>query len=374
MSLKDDTKKVLLDTISKLCTPKKGILAADESISTIGKRFETINVTNTRAKRKEWRQLLFTTPDIEKYISGAIVHEETLFDNVYNIKLAKDVPLIAPLLEKNIVIGIKLDQGLIELGLDYDEKWTKGLDSLPERAAKAFDAGARFSKWRCVYEILIEKCIDKNSYVKPSNFMIRENARVLALYAKISQHAGLVPIIEPELLMSGCHGLLEASYIQSQILGTLFSELKAYNVWLPGVILKTNFVLPSKTYLETHPTHSGKDFTDFSGFDKETYDVCNATLDAVSAYVPQQVPAIFFLSGGLTEKSATNLLKKLNDLKAERTISKKSQVLQYLSFSYGRALQTSALSVWAGKFENLVTAQQTFLERCKENSETIRKE
>jgi fructose-bisphosphate aldolase class I len=203
--------------------------------------------------------------------------------------------------------------------------------------------------------------------------MIRENARVLAMYAKISQHAGLVPIIEPELLMTGTHSLIESRYVQSQILGTLFNTLNSYQVWLPGVILKTNFVLPSKTYLETHLTHSGKEFTDFSGFDKETYDVCNATLDTLSTYIPQEVPGVFFLSGGLSEKSSTNLLKKINDLKDERTISKKSQVIQYLSFSYGRALQTSALNVWQGKFENISAAQQTFFEKCKENSEAITK-
>lgn len=378
MTLSEETKTLLFSTVQKLTEPKKGILNTDESTNTIGKIFNDIQVPNTKPKRREWRQLLFSIFEIEKYISGVIVNEETLFDKAYNIKLAKDVPLVQNLHDKNVVVGVELDQGLIDIrtSITIKEKWTKGLDTLPERAKKALEAGARFAKWRCVYEISVANDPKDQGHKlceKPSNFIIIENARVFGLYAKICQHIGLVPIIEAQVLMEGTHSLEDTKNVQSRILNTLFQTLEEYEVWLPGVILNTNFVVSSTQYLLSNLTHAGKEFTDFSGFDKESYDVCNTTLDVLSTHVPQALPAVFFLSGELTEKSSTNLLKKINQLQEERSISKKNQVIQNLSFSFGKTLQFPALYEWAGKFENLVKSQQTFLEKCKQISEATHK-
>jgi fructose-bisphosphate aldolase class I len=171
--------------------------------------------------------------------------------------------------------------------------------------------------------------------------------------------------------MEGTHSLEDCKIVQSRVLSELFKTFEEYEIWLPGIILNINFVSPGIEYFNTHTTHSGKEFTDFSGFDKESYDVCNTTLDILSTHVSQAIGAVFFLNGELSEKSSINLLKKINQLKEERSISKKNQVIQYLSFSYDHTLQYSALKVWSGKFENLVKAQQTFLEKCKQNSEAI---
>lgn len=358
--------KLLLKTIKLLCSKSKGILSADEDTNSINKRFAIIKIENTKLNRREWRKLLFNTENLEKYISGVIVCEEALHDTIYDISAAKDVSLVQVLHDKEILIGIKTDQGLVDLL--FTEKWTRGLDTLRERSILAFKNGARFSNWRCVYTVHFK---DVTS-VTPSTLCVCENARVLAMFARISQECGLVPIIEPELLMDGEHTIDQKKQTQKRVLQVIFDTLKEYSVWLPGVILKTNFVVPSTSTLQKMDMHNGKSFVGFTKAIKETYDVCNATLDVFNECVPQSIPAVFFLDKGLSEESATTLLLKINDLNCERKISKQQPIQQYLSFGF--AIFDIILREWGGKFENLVGAQHTLLEICKANSQAICRE
>ncbi len=313
-----------------MVAPGKGILAADESTGTIGKRFDNINLENTEANRKAWRELLFTSPDIGKYISGVIMFDETLRQSVEDGK-----SFVSILNEAGVLPGIKVDQGLKEMDGSPNEKVTKGLEGLPERLKEYAQIGAKFAKWRAVITI------DESNNL-PTDENIRKGAEILARYAKDCQEAGIVPIVEPEVLMDGRYNINKCGEVTEKILKYLFEELEKAGVEIEGIILKPNMVLSGKESDKASPIA-----------------VAKATLDVFKKVLPENLPGVAFLSGGQSEVEAT---KNLNEMNKEKNLPWE------LSFSYGRALQQSALSAWAGKKENVTVAQEKFLHRSKMNS------
>ncbi len=323
-------KNQLLETITKICTPGKGILAADESTGTIGKRFANINLENNLDNRTKYRELLFTTPDLNKYISGVITFEETLLLLKNNNKL-----LIQPLLDNNIVVGIKVDKGVKTL-YGTDEDVTQGIDDLDKRSKLYYDAGARFAKWRAVIKI------DENKNL-PSDLALHENAVTLARYASICQNNGLVPIVEPEIIMDGNHSI-EKSYNETvKILSYVYRELIRHHVDIECTLLKPNMVR--------------------SGFDSdEEFDlnkIAELTVKALQQTVPVSMPGVVFLSGGMSEIEASKALNEINKINTKKP--------WYLTFSYGRALQASVLEKWKGLDDNIGIAQKMLILRSKAN-------
>jgi len=330
---KNKFEEELIKTAKAVATAGKGILAADESTGTIGKRLQSIGVKNTREARREFRRLLFTSPDIGKYISGVILYEETLFEHTED----KKHQLIDFLQEQGIQLGIKVDKGTKLLPGSDDETYTQGLTDLDERCKKYYERGARFAKWRAVVRI------SKNT---PSPHAIQETAWSLASYAAICQQNGLVPIVEPEILMDGPHTIEVCQYWTEKVVSACYKALSDQNVILEGTLLKPNMVLP------------GQD-----GDQKvSTAQIAKATVQALQRSVPPAVPGIMFLSGGQSEEEASERLNALNALDLGPRPWK-------LSFSYGRALQASALKAWKGKPESFKAGQEAFLERAKANSE-----
>ncbi len=307
-------------------------MAADESTGTIANRFKGINVENTHDNRREYRKLLFTTENIDKYISGVILFEETLFDTDVETKQ----PLVKPLVDKGIILGIKTDLGTKPIPFCNDETYTQGLTDLDVRCKKYYKAGARFAKWRAVLRI------SRNT---PSQTAITENAHTLAQYAAISQANGLVPIVEPEILMDGDHSIEICQYWTEKVLAACYKALSDQHVILEGTLLKPNMVAPGAK-------HSKR---------STPQEVAQATLIALQRTVPPAVPGINFLSGGQSEEEASVHLNILNQLPGKKPWS--------LSFSYGRALQKTCLQVWGGKKENFKAAQAAFLVRAKANGE-----
>jgi len=320
----------LLTSIAhSLVIPGKGILAADESQGTIQKRFDSIEVENTEENRRSYRELLFTTPDIEKYISGVILFDETVWQSSNSQSFPK-------LLEsRGIIPGIKVDEGKDPSPTSPDESITKGLESLPERLESYVDAGLKFAKWRAV------TVIGDNL---PTEEVTLENAKRLAEYAFLCQEYGLVPVVEPEVLMDSAHGIERCEEVTIDVLTQVFSELERRGVFLPGILLKPNFIVPGE-----------------SSDQKVTpYDVAGKTIRVIGKCVPHEVPGIVFLSGGLTPETSTLYLNELN---------KKNKNLPWqLSFSFGRALQEPVLKAWAGKPENIPVAQAAFTKRARLNS------
>ena len=315
-------------TARALVAPERGILAADESTSTIKKRFESIGVESTEEARRAYRELLFTTPGIDDYISGVILYDETIR------QAASDgTPLAQVLADAGVISGIKVDTGAKDLALSPGEKVTEGLDGLRERIAEYVSLGARFAKWRAV--ITIGAGI-------PSSACIEANAHALARYAALCQEGGLVPIVEPEVLMDGDHTLETCYDATVWTLRAVYAQLFAQNVYLEGTLLKPNMVV------------SGKDCPTQAGVEE----VAAWTIRALRAAVPAAVPGIVFLSGGQSEAEATAHLSAMNAMG--------SQPWQ-LSFSYGRALQASALNAWRGDPGNVEAAQRTFYHRAKLN-------
>lgn len=319
----------LLNTTARsLVAPGKGILAADESQGTIQKRFDSIEIENTEENRRSYRELLFTTPEIENFISGVILFDETAWQSSNN------QPFPKLLISRNIIPGIKVDEGKDPSPTSPDESITKGLESLPERLEKYGQAGLKFAKWRAV------TIVGENL---PTEEVTLENAKRLAEYAFLCQEYGLVPIVEPEVLMDGAHGIERCEEVTIDVLTQVFSELERRGVFLPGILLKPNFVVP------------GKD-----NDQKVTpYDVAGKTIRVLSKCVPHEVPGIVFLSGGLSPETATLYLNELN---------KKGNHPWQLSFSFGRALQEPVLKTWAGKPENVPAAQAAFAKRARLNS------
>ncbi|PIQ43558.1 MAG: fructose-bisphosphate aldolase class I [Gammaproteobacteria bacterium CG11_big_fil_rev_8_21_14_0_20_46_22] len=320
---------VLLNTIKDIVQPGKGILAADESHRTVGKRFEAVGVENTEANRLAYREMLFTAPNVGQYLSGVILFEETLMQ-----KASCGTPIPELLAKQGIVPGIKVDKGLIELINADDEQTTQGLDGLPERLAEYRKLGARFAKWRSVYRI---------SDDTPSMQAIHTNAEGLARYATACQQAGIVPIVEPEILIDGDHTLERCARVSDRVLFHTFRFLHLHKVHLEGMILKPSMVISGKQCAK-QASHE---------------EVANETLSVFRRTVPAAVPTINFLSGGQTPEQATAHLNLMNQA-AHKPWN--------LSFSYARALQEPAMDAWRGKAENVQAAQAAFLKRLELNS------
>ena len=321
-----------LQAIAKeLLAPHKGILAADESDSTCVKRFDKYGIEKTPEQRRKWRELLFSAPNISDGLSGIILYDETIRQNA-----STGEPFAEFLLKRGILTGIKVDQKTEAFG-SAGEEVTKGLDGLPERLAEYAKLGATFTKWRAVIRI---------SDTLPTEECLRENAKRLAIYAKQSQEAGLVPIIEPEVLLDGEHTLERSEAVLTQTLRITFEETVKAGVELSGLILKSSMALPGK--------ESGKVAT--------LGDIASATLRAFFASVPKEVPGIVFLSGGQTPEDAT---ARLNEIVKQ---ARKQNAPWRITFSYSRALQEPVLKAWSGKDENVETAQKIFERRVQETS------
>jgi len=327
----------LKSTCAKLSEPGKGILAADESTGTIGKRFQSIGVENVEANRRFWRETLFTAKDVEKYISGVILFEETLY-----AKSEDGTETLTEILrKKDIVPGIKVDKGAtIPVGKDGDgETDTDGMDGLGERCAAFYKAGARFAKWRAVLKIDVEKAL-------PSADAVEANAKSLAKYAKICQENGLVPIVEPEIVPDGKHDVEVSKMVTKNVLTKVFEHLNKENVNLELMVLKPNMVTPGSGNEES---------------EKDDLKVAEYTNEVLLACVPEAVPAILFLSGGQSEDAASRRLNLMHKMQKESD----KTFPWTLSYSYGRALQASALKAWSGDNSNAGKAQEAFIEKAK---------
>jgi fructose-bisphosphate aldolase class I len=318
----------LESTARALVAEGKGILAADESGGTIKKRFDSIGVESTEENRRAYRDLLFTTEGAEEFISGVILYDETIRQSS-----ADGTPFPKLLESKGVIPGIKVDEGAKPLALAPDETITEGLDGLRARLEEYRGLGARFAKWRATYSI---------GGGRPSEYCTWTNAHALARYAALCQEAGLVPIVEPEVLMDGDHSLEESSKASGRVLQAVYTELHDQRVDYRGTLLKPNMVL------------SGYDAADRAGVDE----VAEATLDLFYRHVPAAVPGIVFLSGGQSDEDATAHLNAMN---------KRGPHPWQLSFSYGRALQAPALKAWIGKPENVGAAQRAYYHRAKLN-------
>jgi len=308
---------------------QKGVLAADESSPTIKKRFDTIQVESTEENRRRYREILFTSEGIERYVGGVILFDETLRQSTRD-----GVPFARLLAERGIIPGIKVDQGAKALALHPGDKLTEGLDGLRDRLAEYRQLGAQFAKWRAVIEI------DERDL--PSPFGIRANAHALARYAALCQEADLVPIVEPEVLMDGAHGIERCEAVTAQVLQAVFAELDAHRVQFEGMLLKPNMVI------------AGKKCARQAGIEE----VAAATLRCLRRYVPAAVPGIVFLSGGQSAEDATDHLNAMNAM---------GEQPWQVSFSYGRALQAPVLAAWQGREDNVAAAQTALLNRCHLN-------
>ena len=315
-------------TVAAMVGSGKGILAADESFPTIEKRFAALGIPSTEENRRRYRELLFTTPGLGEFIGGAILFDETIRQNLGGL------PAPAALARQGIVAGIKVDTGTTALTGFPGEKITHGLEGLHERLAGYRALGARFTKWRAVIAI---------GEHLPTVACIEANARELAIFAARSQDAGLVPIVEPEILMDGSHTLARCEEVTSATLKTVFAVLAEHRVALTGILLKTGMVLP------------GKDCPQQA----DAATVAKATLRCLHHTVPATVPAIVFLSGGQTDVAAT---ERLN------AICRGGDAPWKLSFSFGRALQDAALEIWRGSPSNTTAAQAALSHRAACNS------
>ena len=309
----------------------KGVLAADESTGTIEKRFESIGVESTEENRRAYRNLLLTTPGFEDYVGGVILYDET-------IRQAADdgTPFGQLLAAKGVVPGIKVDTGAKDLAGHPEEKVTEGLDGLRSRFEEYHGLGARFSKWRAVITI---------GDGVPSDACIHVNAHALARYAALSQEAGIVPIVEPEVLMDADNTIQRCHEVTSQTLGAVFEELDRQGVALEGMLLKPNMVISGKQCPTQAPSSQ----------------VAELTIDCFLRRVPAKVPGIVFLSGGQSEVEATENLNAINRVGGPWP----------LSFSYGRALQASALAAWGGDPGAVEAGQEAFLHRARMNARAV---
>ncbi|AKM78827.1 MAG: Fructose-bisphosphate aldolase [Candidatus Beckwithbacteria bacterium GW2011_GWB1_47_15] len=321
-------KTKLAQTAKKLAARGKGILAADESSGTIEKRFKDINLPSTETNRRNWRELLFTAPGLEKFISGVI-----LFDETIRQKASSGTAFAKLLKRKGVIPGIKVDQKSHSLANFSEEEVTEGLDGLRDRLAEYAKLGAEFTKWRAV--ITMGKGL-------PTDEAIGANAHALARYAALSQEAGLVPIVEPEVLMKGTHTIAAHEKASRRTLMIVFDELKKYRIYLPGMLLKTNMAASG---LEAKAQASPRL-------------VAQATIRLFRKTVPGSVPGIMFLSGGLSPEQATVNLNAINKFSGRR-------MPWELSYSYGRALQGEALEIWGGRPKNVAAAQRAFLDRAE---------
>jgi fructose-bisphosphate aldolase class I len=324
-------KEELIKNANLMVVRGKGILAADESTATCTKRFTSIGVDSTEAKRNEYRDMLLTTANMEDYISGVIFYDETLRQST----IEDNTPFISHLLDKGVIPGIKVDMGAKVLSGHENEKVTEGLDGLRERLDEYYKMGARFAKWRAVITIGDEI---------PTQACYEANAHALARYASLCQEAGIVPIVEPEVLMDGSHTIDQCFDVTVTAHKEVFKQLETQNVMLEGIVLKPNMVM------------SGNKCTVQAGVEE----VVNRTVECLKSTVPSSVPGIAFLSGGQSNEDATAHLNMMN--------AKYGDDLPWnLTYSYGRALQQSALNTWLGKTENVFAGQDAFFHRAKLN-------
>ena len=317
---------------SAMVARKKGILAADESTGTMTSRLDSIGVESTVETRRQWRQLLFTTPDIGDYISGVIMYDET-------IRQSDDsgVGLVDVLAASNVLTGIKVDNSTHDLAGAPGENITEGLDGLRPRLAEYFLMGARFAKWRALIKI---------GEGRPSDYAIRTNMHALGRYAALCQEQGLVPIVEPEVLMDGTHSIDDCRSATDRSLSAVFEELDAQNVDLAGIVLKPNMVLSGSGASDRAPAE----------------EVARQTVDCFLEHVPASVPGIAFLSGGQgNEESVVNL-------DAINKIANREDLPWELTYSYGRGLQAAPLAAWKGEVANAAAAQAVFQQRGRDSS------
>ena len=318
-----------IENIAKQMVAKgKGILAADESTGTMTKRLSSVNVESTSESRLKFRETLFSSEGMKNNISGVILYDET-------IKQKSSSGKTIPELIKSFgsIPGIKVDTGAKKLAGSTDEKITEGLDGLRERLAEYYSLGAKFTKWRAVYNIS-DNC--------PSELAIKSNAHALARYAALVQESNMVPIVEPEVLMDGEHDITKCYEVTSKVLKTCYEELKLHKVNLKGTVLKPNMILPGAK----------------SKKKSNTQEIANLTLKCLKENVPSEVPGIAFLSGGQTEIEATQNLNEINKVNNTNFL---------MSFSYGRALQQSALKSWAKNINDTSKTQKIFNHRSKMN-------
>lgn len=321
----DELKSVAQAIVAK----QKGVLAADESSPTIKKRFDSISVESTEENRRRYREIMFTTEGLERNVGGVIIFDETLRQS------SRDgIPFAEVLADRGIVPGIKVDKGTKPLPLYPGEKITEGMDGLGDRLVEYKQLGARFAKWRAVIEI------DESSI--PSAFGIRVNAHLLARYAALCQELGLVPIVEPEVLMDGAHGIERCEVVTAQVLQAVFAELDAHRVVFEGMLLKPNMVIAGKKCLRQ----------------SSVQEVAEATIRCMKRYVPAAVPGVVFLSGGQSAEEATDNLNAMNAMGPHPW---------EVSFSYGRALQAPVLAAWKGIEANAAAAQKALQKRCRLN-------
>jgi fructose-bisphosphate aldolase, class I len=329
--------QALIDTARMLVAGDKGLLAMDESTSTCNKRFASVGIPQTEEARRAYRELIVTTPGLTESISGAILYDETIRQQ------KKDgTPFIKIIIDAGIIPGIKVDTGTKNMALHPGEKITEGLDGLSERLAEYYQMGARFAKWRAV--------ITMGDGI-PSRGCIEANAQLLARYAAVCQEAGLVPIVEPEVLMDGDHPLARCWDVSEEVLRMVFNQLYTQRVTLEGMILKPNMVLPGLSC----PRQESVD------------DVADATVMCLLRAVPAAVPGIAFLSGGQSSELASARLNAMN-------VRFKSRLPWALAFSYGRAIQQPALEIWRGKESHVLAAQQALYQRARCNQAARRGE
>jgi fructose-bisphosphate aldolase class I len=329
----------LSQTARKLVSPGKGILAADESTGTIKKRFDKINVESTPETHRIYRQLLFTTDGIEQYISGVIMFDETIRQKADppSHKASEGQggkPFPQLLSERGIVPGIKVDKGKVDIPNFPGEKVTEGIDGLRDRLKEYFDMGAKFTKWRAIFSI---------SENLPTDTCIETNSDLLARFATYSQEVGLVPIVEPEVLTEGSHGIKKCEQATYRVLKKVFEKLSLFKVHFPGMLLKPNWVM------------HGKD----TQVKAETKEIAEGTLRVMREVVPPEVPGLVFLSGGATPEASTSYIDLMNEI---------DQVPWQISFSFGRALQGPVLEAWRGDNANIEKAQKEFYKRARLNS------
>ena len=323
-------KDLLIQTASNMVKKGKGILAADESNPTCGKRFESIGVDSTFENRNEYRDMLMSADGIENYISGVI-----MFDETFRQSTTCDNKIKFPeyLSSKGIVPGIKVDKGAKVLAGSNKEKVTEGLDGLRGRMEEYYKLGARFAKWRAVYSI---------SSKHPSEQCIKSNAHALARYAALVQESKMVPIVEPEVLMDGDHTIDKCYDVTSRVLAECYKELAIHNVNLKGTVLKPNMILPGADCKQKATTE----------------EIAKKTLECLKKNMPSEVPGVAFLSGGQSEVEATKNLNEINKI---------NDTSFHFTFSYGRALQQSALKTWAKSMKDIAKIQKVFDHRAKMN-------
>lgn len=335
LTLSKEIQNELQQTARSIATIGKGILAADESMSTIGKKFVQISVENTKENRRLYRQMLLCDDRIKEFISGVILHDETLYQKDDNGKNFVDL-----LREKNIIPGIKVDRGLVTLIGTYSETTTQGLDDLKPRCEEYYKLGCRFAKWRSVLKI-----DDQNGL--PSALAIVENARGLARYASICQECRIVPIVEPEVLSDGNHSLERCQQVSQKVFAATIAALHEHNVLMEGILMKPNMITAGHDHDPSNAEEIGL-----------------ATATTLLRTIPASVPGIMFLSGGQSEEEATVNLSMINQIGSKM----RPKVPWTLSFSYGRALQNSAITLWAGNAANVGKARNELVRRMKANS------